>query len=212
MAIGAHFDRRPCVEPLAPHYKRPPEAISAHSGVATPEPAGSGDVTLAEGACRRLGAVRMSCRPALALALVVTASAAAGCGSAPSPQPTFVFHEDATPGPVTLVTEPSSDPSAGCSGTEVDGLLMPVPNEGFALFINGDIHAVRWPFGYSARWQSDGAVLLDRSGAVIAHEADGIRLLGSIAASGVVHPCFDPQVRVAVPAPDLPPLPTVSPT
>lgn len=91
-------------------------------------------------------------------------------------------------------------------------MLLPVPNAGFAMFMDGEFHAVRWPFGYSARWQSDGAVLLDRSGAIVAHELDGISLVGSIAASGVVHPCFDPQVRIIVPAPERPPLPTVSPT
>jgi hypothetical protein len=112
---------------------------------------------------------------------------------------------------MALVLE-SPDPSAVCPGTEVDGLLIPVPEAGFALFVNGSFHAVKWPFGYSAQWQSDGAVLLDRTGTIVAHEADGISLLGAIAPSGVVHPCFDPQIKIIVPAPQLPPLPTLSPT
>jgi hypothetical protein len=148
--------------------------------------------------------------PKIPLVLVIAVAVTAACGSAGSPQPTSVFLADATPGPMAIETEPSQDSSAPCLGTQVDGLLVPAPQVGFVLFVNGQGHAVIWPFGYSGLWQSDGAVLLDRSGTVVAHEADRISLLGSIASSGVVHPCYDPYIRITVPAPQLPPLPTAT--
>ena len=147
-----------------------------------------------------------------AIGLAIAALAVAGCGVASSPEPTSVFLGDATPGPMSIATEASPDPSGACAGAAIRGLLIPAPKVGFMLLSNGQGHAVIWPFGYSGRWDTGGAVLLDRSGAVVAHEADGIAMYGSLDTSGTLRACDDPRVVITDPAPQLPPLPTISPT
>lgn len=54
---------------------------------------------------------------------------------------------------------------------------------------NGEIQSVKWPFGYSARQEPDGAVLIAPTGAVVAREGDLISFAGAAMEGGSFFAC-----------------------
>jgi hypothetical protein len=96
--------------------------------------------------------------PALAMLL-------AGCASAPV-------------GPVTINT--AAAPSEVCEAAFVGGVLAYDSTYGLGLKGSGRVAVVVWPYGYSARREQDGVVvLIDPAGRVVAREGDYIEAAGA---------------------------------
>ena len=94
-------------------------------------------------------------------------------------------------GPVSIRTNPT--PETICEQARVGGYLAADARWGVGVRweINGEVHGVVWPYGYSARREADGVVLLNRAGAVVAREGDRVVAGGSAGDDGVSHPCTD---------------------
>ncbi len=69
------------------------------------------------------------------------------------------------------------------------GFLNADATSGLALRGNGAFRGVFWPFGYPARRESGGIVLIDRSDRIVAREGDQVVMGGAIGEDGVGYPC-----------------------
>ena len=86
-------------------------------------------------------------------------------------------------GPVTIQTM-AENPV--CAAARVAGVLVADPHYGLAFKADGGVRGVVWPYGYSARRESDGiVVLIDPAGVVVAREGDRIDASGAVGAEGV---------------------------
>jgi hypothetical protein len=89
----------------------------------------------------------------------------------------------------------------GCDMALATGRLVADPRSGLGIgTTGGETIPVLWPFGYSARRDATGIVLVDDSGGVIAHEGQAITMGGGNGADGLWHACAG-SIRVAAPAP-----------
>lgn len=84
----------------------------------------------------------------------------------------------------------ASEPSEGCYLAYVSGRLAIDPRSGLGVVpTNGEIMAIMWPFGYSARLEAGGAVLFDPDGRVVAREGAAVAFSGSPMADGAFFAC-----------------------
>jgi hypothetical protein len=84
----------------------------------------------------------------------------------------------------------------------IGGVLKTDFSWGLVIKGDGRVFGVVWPFGYEARRDTDGVVLVDRDGHRLAREGDSIVMAGTIDhESGVMHPCDPPNLRVLATAP-----------
>lgn len=60
----------------------------------------------------------------------------------------------------------------------------------------GNFTGVVWPFGYSARRDANGTVLVDRLGRTLAREGDLVAMAGSVGIDLVQYPCFEPELEI----------------
>jgi hypothetical protein len=82
-----------------------------------------------------------------------------------------------TPMPIPILT--ASRPSAACEDALLIGFLVPDAETGLAVqSANGDVTAVVWPFGYSARYANDQVQLLNEAGTVVAVQGDKMEIGG----------------------------------
>lgn len=122
-----------------------------------------------------------------------------GCASSRGPS-TGTAESCASGGcPVALKT--SSQPagtSEPCALMAIIGVLEPEPTYGLGLRNDaGQIGGVIWPFGYSARRDSSGVILFDRSGRALARDGDTVQMGGWIDSNDLVaHPCASPELEV----------------
>lgn len=58
----------------------------------------------------------------------------------------------------------------------------------------GDLRPIVWPFGYTARQDGDGAVLVDRAGDIVAWEGDLVQFGGGLNVDGVFAACGDVEM------------------
>lgn len=78
---------------------------------------------------------------------------------------------------IELVT--ASQPYSECPMARGAGILGIHPISGLGVRpLFGDLIPVRWPFGYTARREADGAVLIDDQGRVVAREGDNVEFAG----------------------------------
>jgi hypothetical protein len=98
--------------------------------------------------------------------------------------------------PVPLRTQPTPHPDYACEASRIGGVLIGDDAYGLAIMGDGGFKGVIWPNGYSARRDSDGIVLLDRSGKIVAREGDRVAMAGVETADHVQHPCYDPDIRI----------------
>ena len=130
----------------------------------------------------------------------VLALVLAGCGtlsSSPSPDPSSACASAGCS--VAIRTEPAAGgPNSICEAAFIGGVLAADPTHGLGL--RGETHGVAsvvWPFGYAARRESSGIVLLDRSGQVVAREGDTVAMVGAWGDDGTAYPCDQPDLKVA---------------
>ncbi len=120
------------------------------------------------------------------LALAVT-----GCTVSPTADPS------PSPGEaVSLQTQPSPAPGEACAAARLGGVLTADPTYGLGLRRGDTVHGVLWPYGYSARYEPGGIVLIDRTGRIVAREGDQIAMGGFMSDDGVNHPCYTPYLEV----------------
>ncbi len=101
--------------------------------------------------------------------------------------------------PMGLRTQPA--PISACMDALATGVLVTSNLSGLAIRIDdGDIQEVEWPFEYTARRDTGGAVLLDSVGVEVAREGQLIQMGGGTGADGVFYAC--PGSISVVPAPN----------
>lgn len=100
-------------------------------------------------------------------------------------------------GACTVSLKTRSDPptGGGCVLGAIGGVLRTDFTWGLAVDADGTRLGVIWPFGYTARRDSDGVALIDRAGKRVAVEGDSIEMAGTVQ-DGVLHPCDPPDLRV----------------
>jgi hypothetical protein len=102
--------------------------------------------------------------------------------------------------PVQLRTQPA--PISACDAALTGGRLVTSPRSGLALAdANGRVTEIVWPFGYAARRDGTGIVLLDSDGqgaSVLAREGDWIEVGGGFDGAGGFAVC-PASVRVVAP-------------
>jgi hypothetical protein len=105
--------------------------------------------------------------------LAVLLVAIGGCGpNSTAPSPCLGC-------PVELATMPRPPgPNNGCILMEVGGTLVPHPIFGLGLLRDGNLRGVRWPFGWTARREAEGIVLINRAGDIVAREGGRISMEG----------------------------------
>lgn len=129
-------------------------------------------------------------------ALALLALVLAGCTLFDSTEQSPSAEPCATSGcPVRLITKPQPGPGEACEAAHIGGVLTPDPTYGLGLSFGGAVHGVIWPFGYSARHEPGGVVLIDRSGQIVAREGDHIGMTG-VKVDGTSYPCFEPNIEV----------------
>jgi hypothetical protein len=71
-------------------------------------------------------------------------------------------------------------PATGCRLAMGGGILALHPESGLGVLavLDAPAVAVTWPFGYTARWEAAGAVLLDPTGMLVARVGDHVRFTG----------------------------------
>jgi hypothetical protein len=71
------------------------------------------------------------------------------------------------------------------------GTLVASPQSGLAIRGGEEatVTEVEWPFGYTARREVTGLVLVDSAGTAVAREGDVIQMGGGSGADGVFHAC-----------------------
>jgi len=115
---------------------------------------------------------------AITAVLVLLLLAPVACSTVP---PQATLDACATQGcPIRLATNPRPPgPSDGCILMSVEGTVVRHSIYGLGLEkSNGAVRGVLWPFGWSARWDSDRVALVNRAGKVVAREGDHISLSG----------------------------------
>ena len=129
----------------------------------------------------------------------VLALAIAGCGTlsgSPSSDPSPACASAGCS--VAIRTEPAPGGSNFiCEAAFIGGVLAADPADGLGL--RGEtrgVASVVWPFGYSARRESSGIVLLDRSGQKVAREGDTVAMAGALGDDGTAYPCDQPDLKV----------------
>ena len=99
---------------------------------------------------------------------------------------------------MSIRTEPTpGSPNSICEAAFIGGVLVPDPTNGLGL--RGETHGVAsvvWPFGYSARRESSGIALLDRSGQIVAREGETISMVGAWGNDGTAYPCDQPDLKI----------------
>jgi hypothetical protein len=91
--------------------------------------------------------------------------------------------------PVSLRTQPA--PISACMDALATGVLVTSNLSGLAIR-GGDedvVTEVEWPFGYTARRDATGVVLVDSAGVDVAREGQVIQMGGGFGADGVFHAC-----------------------
>jgi hypothetical protein len=84
----------------------------------------------------------------------------------------------------------ASEPSEGCYTQYSSGRLAVDPRSGLGVIEpDGDLVAVTWPFGFTARPEPSGAVLIGDDGEVIAREGDTVGFTGGPSADGSIFAC-----------------------
>ena len=123
----------------------------------------------------------------------VLALVLAGCGtlsSSPSSDPSPACASAGCS--LAIRTEPApGGPNSICEAAFIGGVLAADPADGLGL--RGETHGVAsvvWPFGYSARRESSGIALLDRSGQVVAREGDTVAMVGAWGDDGTAYPAI----------------------
>lgn len=98
---------------------------------------------------------------------------------------------------VLLHTSERLRPGEACPMRRIGGFLAADATYGLGVRDRaGEFAGVVWPFGYSARREANGIVLLDRSGVIVAREGDLVAMAGTVTADLVQHPCFEPELEV----------------
>lgn len=82
------------------------------------------------------------------------------------------------------------------SAARIGGVLTADATWGLGLKSYSTVDGVLWPFGYSARREPGGIVLLDRSGRIVAREGERIAMAGFQSDDRVNHPCFEPDIEL----------------
>ena len=97
---------------------------------------------------------------------------------------------------VSIETQPARE-SNECNMARVSGILAVDSQVGVGLADgNGVVRRVIWPFGYSARREQAGVVLIDDTGRIVAREGQRIETAGGFGgADDVAYPCGGP-VRI----------------
>jgi hypothetical protein len=89
------------------------------------------------------------------------------------------------------------DEGGACTANRNGGRLVADPEDGLGIAnANGDVRGAIWPFGFSARREANGAVLLAADGRVVAHEGDTLVFSGGLG-NGLIAPCGDIAVELA---------------
>jgi hypothetical protein len=102
--------------------------------------------------------------------------------------------------PVRLRTQ--AVPISACDAALFSGRLVASPRSGLALTNPTGVSEVVWPFGYAARWEAAGIVLLDSAepgASILAREGDLVEVGGGVDGSGVFVVC-PASLRVVAPA------------
>lgn len=122
----------------------------------------------------------MTFRPIAAAALAV--ALLAGCGT-----------------PVGLRTQPA--PMSACMDALATGTLVASNKSGLAIEGGGEegVTEVEWPFGYTARRDTFGVVLVDSAGVEVARAGQRIQMGGGHGADNVFHACPGSISVVAAP-------------
>ena len=86
----------------------------------------------------------------------------------------------------------ATQPSTLCALARDSGRLALDPRSGLGVAEpNGEIHSVKWRFGYSARHEPGGAVLIAPTGEVVAREGDLISFAGGAMEDGSFFACTE---------------------
>ena len=92
--------------------------------------------------------------------------------------------------PVALRTQPA--PISACMDALATGVLVTSNKSGLAIRGGSDgdgVIEVEWPFGYTARRDGIGVVLVDSAGVDVAREGQLIQMGGGNGADSVFHAC-----------------------
>lgn len=100
--------------------------------------------------------------------------------------------------PVALRTQQAA--TNACMDALAGGALVASPTTGLGIGSAGHVIDVLWPFGYSARREVSGIVLLDAKGVPVAHEGDLIQMGGGLGRDDVWEACPG-SIAVVAPAP-----------
>jgi hypothetical protein len=92
----------------------------------------------------------------------------------------------------------ASEAGPGCQLlTAAEGILKADLVWGLGLEGRGGFRGVVWPFGFTARRDGNGILLLvDRDGNVLAREGDRIAMAAKGSDDGVTYVCDPPNIRV----------------
>ena len=142
----------------------------------------------------------MTVRHLMFATLASMALAVVGCTAIPSPSTrASALPSEACAGSectVHLQTQPSPHPGEACEAARIGGVLTADADWGLGLKSYSTVDGVLWPFGYSARREPVGIVLVDRSGRIVAREGDRIAMAGFQSDDRVNHPCYEPDLEV----------------
>lgn len=100
----------------------------------------------------------------------------------------------------TAERDPIMGPFGTCPSTGLEPVRMGLAGEAVAFVAveGGDVVAVRWPVGFSARLTDEGAVLVSPQGRVVAREGDVLAgLKGAPGEGGAFDVCFSSPLDYA---------------
>ena len=113
------------------------------------------------------------------LAILIAAGVLSACGQV-GPSASAVIG-GTPPGTIALRTQTPEPPGTlqACMAALTSGTLVRDATSGVALRDpDGSVRQVVWPYGYTARDDGGRLVVLDASGAVVAHEGDRVSIGG----------------------------------
>jgi hypothetical protein len=101
---------------------------------------------------------------------------------------------------VRITTKPVAEANMVCRLGGVGGFLAADDRTGMGIRMGADVLPVIWPFGWSARRDLLGPlILVDRDGRDVAREGDQVALGGGFDRDDVLHACDEPYLRVIEP-------------